>query len=672
MNRESSRAIRLILSLPRPAKRMVALGIDAAICGLTVYLAFYLRLGVLVDPLVGPPHPTMGAIAIALPLFVSMGLYRAIFRHAGSEAIVSVGRAVAIYSVPYALIYSVIGVSGVPRTIGLIQPILLFLFVSASRLLARAYLGDTYAQLWNSEKQPRVMIYGAGRAGRQLASAIRESGEMRLVGMVDDDRDLWRSTINGIQVFSPDELSGVVKKRQVTDILLALPSASRARRGEIVNALRGLNLHVRTLPGVIDLARGSVSTGDLRDLGIDDLLGRPQVPPDPRLIRRNITGKTVLVTGAGGSIGSELCRQILRGEPAKVILLEQAEYNLYAIHRELMALAEAIQFDETCLVPILGSVCDERRIDEVLDCYRPDTIFHAAAYKHVPLVEHNAIEGIRNNTFGTLAMARAAERHGVSHFVLISTDKAVRPTNVMGTTKRLAEMVLQAMNEKGSSTSFSMVRFGNVLGSSGSVVPLFREQLAAGGPITVTDPEITRYFMTIPEAAQLVLQAGAMARGGDVFLLDMGDPVRIVDLARNMIELSGCKVRDDDNPDGDIEIAFVGLRPGEKLYEELLIGEHPLPTEHPRIMRSREAFLPWDGLRAGLDELGAAILAGDAAAARALIMKLVPEFAPSSPLVDWIGTARVEARSEVARTPAALPVEPRPGASITPIGNARR
>lgn len=666
---QSSEIIRLLLALPRSLKRMIALGIDAAICGFTVYLAFYLRLGTLVNPFVGPPHPTMGAIAIALPIFVSMGLYRAIFRHAGSDAIVSVARAVALYSVPYALIYTVIGVSGVPRTIGLIQPILLFLFVSASRMVARGYLGETYSALWSNDRLPRVMIYGAGRAGRQLASAIRASGEMRLVGMVDDDDDLWRSTINGIPVCGPDDLDKIVERREVTDILLAVPSASRARRAEIVERLRSLNLHVRTLPGLVDLARGSVSVGDLRDLDIDDLLGRSQVPPDPRLIYRNIIGKTVLVTGAGGSIGSELCRQILHGNPTKVILFEQSEFNLYSIHRELATLARLVDLDETRLVPVLGSVCDERRVDEVMRCFKPDTIFHAAAYKHVPLVEHNVIEGIRNNTLGTLMMAQAAERHETADFVLISTDKAVRPTNVMGTTKRLSEMVLQALHDEGAGTRFSMVRFGNVLGSSGSVVPLFREQLAAGGPITVTDSEITRYFMTIPEAAQLVLQAGAMARGGDVFLLDMGDPVRIVDLARNMIELSGCQVKDEKNPDGDIEIQFVGLRPGEKLYEELLIGEEPLPTEHARIMRSNEAFMPWSALSVGLEEMRSAILSGDAVVARALMIRLVPEFAPSSPLVDWVGTA--QGNNLLPGTPSEAGAT-HGQSNVMPIGKAKR
>ena len=632
----SKRFSQIILALPRPAKRAIALGIDAAICAFTVYLAFYLRLGVLVDPLVGPPHPTMGAIALALPIFVSMGLYRAIFRHAGYGAVITIARAIALYAVPYAIIYTVIGVYGVPRTIGLIQPILLFFFVAGARLVARAYLGDTYRSLWSDQDTPRVLIYGAGNAGRQLASVIRATGEMKLVGFIDDDPALWRSTIDDTAVHSPDNLERVASRYRVTDLLLAVPSANRSRRTEIVARVKSLPLHVRTLPGIMDIARGSVSVSDLRDLDIDDLLGRSVVAPDTALIERNIAGKTVLVTGAGGSIGSELCRQILDARPVRFLLVDHAEFNLYAIHQELSQAAGEAGVDAKEIIPILGSVCDAARMEDVVARYRPETVYHAAAYKHVPLVEYNSTEGIANNVFGTLVMAQAAQRHGVSNFTLISTDKAVRPTNVMGTTKRLAEMVLQALAHEGGKTCFSMVRFGNVLGSSGSVVPLFRAQIAAGGPITITDERITRYFMTIPEAAQLVLQAGAMGTGGDVFVLDMGEPVRIVDLARNMIELSGLTVRDADNPGGDIAIETVGLRPGEKLYEELLIGENPLPTDHERIMRSREQFTPWDVLAPALEQLQVAVAGSDAARARALIMELVPEFAPTSPMVDWV------------------------------------
>ncbi|MXP10923.1 polysaccharide biosynthesis protein [Pseudoblastomonas halimionae] len=666
------RFVDLLLTLPRPAKRAIALALDAMLCGITVYLAFFLRLGVLVNPFVGPPHPTMGAIAIALPIFVTMGLYRAIFRHAGFDALATVGRAVALYAIPYIAIYTVIGVYGVPRTIGLIQPILLFLFVAASRLLARAYLGETYRALWTSEELPRVVIYGAGRAGRQLASAIRASGEMRLVGFIDDDPDLWRSTINGTTVFSPAELGGLVKRKKVTDVLLALPSASRQRRGEIVAQLKPLQLHVRTLPGVMDLARGSISVGDLRDLEIEDLLGRSAVPPDPALIRRNVTGKTVLVSGAGGSIGSELCRQIAAVHPARLILVENAEFNLFSIHRELTGRMPEYDIDPASVIPILGSVMDERRMDEVIAEFAPDTVFHAAAYKHVPLVEHNATQGIANNVFGTLTLARAAQRHGVADFTLISTDKAVRPTNIMGTTKRLAEMVLQALAHEGGKTRFSMVRFGNVLGSSGSVVPVFRDQIAKGGPVTITDAKITRYFMTIPEAAQLVLQAGAMAGGGEVFLLDMGDPVRIVDLARNMIELSGLTMRDEDNPDGDIAIETIGLRPGEKMYEELLIGEEPLETEHSRIMRSREDFVPWQELERGLERLRRSLEDGDAAKARDLIIALVPEFQPQSPLVDWVACEKAIRKARAAGPLPSEASKAKSVANVTPIAAAKR
>lgn len=669
MDEDLKRITKMILALPRPAKRAIALGIDAAICAITVYLAFYLRLGVLVDPFVGPPHPTMGAIAIALPIFVSMGLYRAIFRHAGFGAVEAVARACALYAVPYALIYTVVGVYGVPRTIGLIQPILLFLFVAASRLAVRAYLGETYQALWSGKDQPRVLIYGAGRAGRQLASAIRASGEMRLVGFVDDDPELWRSTINDMVVYEPAKLEDVARKRRASDILLALPSATRRERADIVQQLRPLGLRVLTLPGVIDLARGSVSVSDLHELDIDDLLGRSAVPPDPALIRRNITGKVVLVTGAGGSIGSELCRQIALASPARLILVDNTEYNLYAIHRELVGAEAAEDLVPDNVLPVLGSVVDERRMDEVFELFAPHTVFHAAAYKHVPLVEQNVLQGIENNIFGTLVVARAAARHGAANFTLISTDKAVRPTNIMGTTKRLAEMVLQALAQQGGKTRYSMVRFGNVLGSSGSVVPLFREQIAAGGPITITHPDITRYFMTIPEAAQLVVQAGAMAEGGDVFLLDMGAPVKIVDLARNMVELSGRTLREERAPHGDIALEFVGLRAGEKLFEELLIGERPMPTEHRRIMRSTEDHLPWAELEKGLALLRHAIAAGDAAGARARIMELVPEFAPTSPLVDCLGVSRRQ-RRKLETGEGAIAEEAR--ATVTPIEAARK
>jgi FlaA1/EpsC-like NDP-sugar epimerase len=439
--------------------------------------------------------------------------------------------------------------------------------------------------------------------------------------------------LNGQPIYSPDDLLGLVETLNVSDVLLALPSASRKLRNEILARMRAVHVSVRTLPSVTELAQGKVSISDLRDLDIDDLLGREPVVPDRDLLSQNISGQVVLVTGAGGSIGSELCRQILKADPAVLLLIEQSEFALYNIHQELQdKLAES----PIKLVPLLASVRDAERMREIMLTWRPDTVYHAAAYKHVPLVEHNPAEGIKNNVLGTLTAARAAAEHGVANFVLISTDKAVRPTNIMGASKRLAEMVLQAMAVTLPGTKFSMVRFGNVLGSSGSVVPKFRQQIRDGGPITLTHPEITRYFMTIPEAAQLVIQASAMARGGDVFVLDMGQSVRIIDLARRMIELSGLTVRDEASPEGDIEIEITGLRPGEKLFEELLIGDNPEPTQHPRIMKAHEDFLQWPLLREKLDALEAALDTHDVGVVRSILEQIVAGYVPSGEIVDWI------------------------------------
>ncbi|MBX9860478.1 MAG: polysaccharide biosynthesis protein [Sphingomonas sp.] len=560
----------------------------------------------------------------------------------------TIARAVALYAIPFSAIYTLYGLGGVPRTVGLIQPILLFLFIGSSRTFARTILGESYRDIFRSGELPRVMIYGAGSSGRQLASAIRSCNEMRVAGFVDDDPALWRKTIDGVPVFGPHGIEEIVKRHGITDMLLAIPSASRGRRGEIVHKMRELNLHVRTLPGLLDMARGNVSVSDLRELDIEDLLGRSPVAPDNQLLQGSIEGKVVLVTGAGGSIGSELCRQIAQKRPALLLLIEISEYNLYAIHQDLQRASTVWNYDPNILIPLLASVTNAQRMEEIIETWHPDVIFHAAAYKHVPLVEHNSVEGVQNNVFGTYVLARIAHNHCVPNFVLISTDKAVRPTNIMGASKRLAELVLQAMQASQTSTCFSMVRFGNVLGSSGSVVPLFRRQVADGGPVTITHADITRYFMTISEAAQLVLHAGAMAQGGDVFVLDMGDPVKIIDLARNIIELSGLTVRERSNPDGDIEIRTVGLRPGEKLYEELLIGDNPSPTSHSRILRANERYLEWDALKPMLDDLKDAIHCGDAKRTRAMVGKIVPEYRPNSPVVDWVSTARDQLPREVA------------------------
>ncbi len=635
------------LALPRPVKRLVALSVDLGLCVLTVWLAYYLRLGEFVL-LSGSDRLAVGArqaagisIALALPIFIVSGLYRAIFRYSGWPALLAVARAVGIYGLLYASVFTAIGVAGVPRTVGIIQPILLLLFVGASRALARVWLGDQYLSILKHVSRPKVLIYGAGTTGRQLAAAMANSHEMQVAGFLDDDDRLHGNVLNGQPIYDSADLGNLATTLNISDVLLAMPSVSRKRRNEILSQVRSARVAVRTLPSMNDLALGKVSISDLRELDIDDLLGREPVAPNHILLAKNIVGKVVLVTGAGGSIGSELCRQILAVNPAKLLLIEQSEFALYAINQELKERLAALDGAMLpVLVPLLASVQDDDRMREIMSTWHPDTVYHAAAYKHVPLVEHNSAAGIKNNVLGTLRAAQAAAENGVTDFVLISTDKAVRPTNVMGASKRLAEMALQALaaNQLGTpgSTKFSMVRFGNVLGSSGSVVPKFRQQIRDGGPITLTHPEVTRYFMTIPEAAQLVIQAGAMAKGGDVFLLDMGQPVKIMDLAQRMVELSGLTVKDDEHPEGDIEIAVTGLRPGEKLYEELLIGDNPKPTMHPRIMKAHEDFMPWPEFEAKLNALEIALNVNDVGVIRLIMQQLVAGYTPSDDIVDWV------------------------------------
>ena len=633
MNRALLKPAAPILALPRAAKRFVALSVDLGLCVLTVWLAYYLRLGEFVA-LSGNALWAVGAsISIALPIFIISGLYRAIFRYSGWPALLAVARAVSIYGLLYASIFTAIGVAGVPRTIGIIQPILLLLFVGASRALARIWLGDQYLSILKHASRPKVLIYGAGTTGRQLSAAMANSHEMQVVGFLDGDDRLHGHVLNGQPIYNPADLDNLVMTLNISDVLMAMPGLSRHRRNEILSQVRSARVAVRTLPSMSDLAQGKVSISDLRELDIDDLLGREPVAPNNILLAKNIVGKVVLVTGAGGSIGSELCRQILAVIPAKLLLIEQSEFALYGIHQEL---EEKITERETVLVPLLASVQDNDRMREIMSTWRPDTVYHAAAYKHVPLVEHNPAAGIKNNVLGTLRTAQAAAENGVADFVLISTDKAVRPTNVMGASKRLAEMALQALAATRTGTKFSMVRFGNVLGSSGSVVPKFRLQIRDGGPITLTHPEVTRYFMTIPEAAQLVIQAGAMAKGGDVFVLDMGQPVKIMDLARRMVELSGLTVKDEQNPDGDIEIEVTGLRPGEKLYEELLIGDNPKPTLHPRIMKAHEEFIPWADFESKLHSLDIALNVNDFGVIRLMMQQLVSGYTPCDAIVDWV------------------------------------
>lgn len=634
-----------ILAWPRSSKRLIVIAVDMALCALTVWLAYYLRLGVWISLVGRPSLAVLLSIVLALPIFGAFGLYRTAFRHVEAQLFRLFATASFIYAILYATVIAAYAFDNVPRTLGLIQPLLLFLAISISRVGASWLLTKDFDIRPNQSAQRRVVIYGAGSSGRQLARATMESSAIRVMGFIDDDRSLQGSVMLGHRVYAPAQLPELIERYQIDDVLLALPSVPRRRRNEIIAGLRELSVGVRTLPGLMDLAHGRVQTSDLRELTIEDLLGRDPVPVHYQSVRERIEGQTVLVTGAGGSIGSELCRQLVQARPERLLLVESSEYALYAIHRELE------QRSNIDMVPLLASVTNSERMDAILGTWQPAMVFHAAAYKHVPLVEHNVLEGLRNNVLGTFMTAKLSIRHGVRSFVLVSTDKAVRPTNVMGASKRLAELCLQAMAAEEPDTCLSMVRFGNVLGSSGSVVPLFREQIRKGGPITITHREITRYFMTIPEAAQLVVHASTMAKGGEVFVLDMGDPVQIYDLARNLIQLSGLTVRDEAHPHGDIEIVTVGLRPGEKLYEELLIGANPLPTRHPRIMMATESHLPLRELRPQLDAMLDCIDANDVVGARRLLCELVPEYTPSAEIVDFVHTAPARVPAGAAARP---------------------
>lgn len=629
-----------VLSLPRLSKRLIAIGTDTALCLITVWIAYYLRTGVFHALHSGVLTAMCVSVLLAIPIFILSGLYRAVFRYEGFSAAVAIVQAMVIYGIFYVLIFTVIGWDKVPRTVGFIQPVLLAVGVALTRGLVRLFLGGEYQMRVRESKLPRVIIYGAGDAGRQLLMALEAGRAMRVVAFVDDDRKLQGCVINGITVYSPKRLARLIANFDAKTVLLAIPSATRSRRKEIIETLQTYKVRVRTLPSLSEIASGKITVGALRELEIDELLGRDPVKPKQELLNKTIAHKVVLVTGAGGSIGSELCRQIVQLEPTVLLLVERAEYALYAIYHELI---ERTPHGNVRIVPLLADVTNEERMREIMQTWRPATLYHAAAYKHVPMVEHNPLEGIENNVFGTLTTAWVAKDCGVQDFVLISTDKAVRPTNVMGATKRLAELELQALAQiEGIQTVFTMVRFGNVLGSSGSVVPRFKSQIRHGGPITLTHPDIVRYFMTIPEASQLVIQAAALGKGGDVFVLDMGQPVRIMDLARRMVELSGLTVRDKTNPAGDIAIEITGLRPGEKLYEELLIGDDPMPTEHERIFRAVEKSLPRNELIALLEKLRTAVESRDRAQVLAIMRQCVSEFRPKDGIEDWVTLRKQE------------------------------
>jgi len=592
--------IQTLYKLSRRNKQAVMLLFDfiAIICSL--FVSFSIRLGYLY-------YPTddkyllllmLASPALALPIFARFGLYHQVIRYVGFRAIWKINQAITLYAVLWGLLSFMLVMDGIPRSVIVINWLFVVVFICGSRLMARWLLSESIKK-HDVLQKTNVIIYGAGSAGRQLFTALKESKEYSPLAFIDDSSDIQNQSINGIDIFSQSNIARLIERNNIKEILLAIPSLTRSRRSEIIHFLEPYPVVVRSLPGVSELAQGKVKVNDLLEIDLRDLLGREPVKPNKKLLKTNITKKVVLVTGAGGSIGSELCCQILSLKPKKLVLFDISESSLYDINQQLLNISTPNEE----IVPVIGSVTDKNRLEYIFNYYGVNTIYHAAAYKHVPLVEFNPSQGILNNSIGTLVAAKAAICANVDNFVLISTDKAVRPANIMGASKRIAELILQALDKGHHDTCFTMVRFGNVLDSSGSVIPLFKNQIRSGGPVTVTHANVVRYFMTIPEAVELVIQAGAMSKGGEVFVLDMGEPIRIYDLAVKMIQLSGLVVRNENNLDGDIEIKYTGLRPGEKLYEELLVGDKFAFTENKLIMRAEEELMDWDKLEPILIEI---------------------------------------------------------------------
>lgn len=630
-----------LLDAPRNVKRILMLLSDLFIIPIALYLAIFIRTDFASEYITHNLHFVALLTSLASSwLFMRLGLYLAAVRFMGHEAMMALVKAVTLSTFLLVLFIFLVGVH-LPRSVPIIYWFVAFTLVGGTRFAVRWYV-----QSRQRKKKTNVAIYGAGATGMELLISLRSGDKYEPVALLDDSPDLNSTVYQGLKVVDPSDVDNLIEKKGIEQILLAMPSIPAWRKKEILKKLEPLPVRVRTVPSVAQLVSGDARIEQVRDIEIEDLLGRDAVEPNYELLTANVTGKVVMVTGAGGSIGAELSRQLIRCGPSKLLLFERSEFSLYAIESELSLLAEENGYNVE-IIPLLGCVQDYDRVASVLEAFTVNTVYHAAAYKHVPIVEQNVIEGVRNNVFGTLQVARAAADAEVSKFVLISTDKAVRPTNVMGASKRMAELVLQALAKQRTKTCFSMVRFGNVLGSSGSVVPLFKRQIKEGGPVTVTHPEIIRYFMTIPEAAQLVIQAGAMAKGGDVFVLDMGEPVKIADLARTMVRLMGLEVKEGEDQEGDIEIRYTGLRPGEKLFEELLIGENAHGTAHPRIMRAHEVSLSWEKLSVVLDELKRACEEKDCESIRELLLNSETGYVPSDRLNDLVWQKSQEASANV-------------------------
>ena len=616
-----------ILNLPRYAKKSIAVIIDVGLCIFCTWLAFYLRLEEFVKIKDTTTLAVEISVILAIPIFWLTGLYQTMFRFAGSSIVFTVLIATFAYSLLYFAIIGIYGIPGIPRSIGIIQPILLFLSISASRLVIKILF---LTHIKKTKNKSNILIYGAGSAGRQLLSSLENNLEMKVVGFLDDNPLFHKQTILGKTVYNPAIVKNIIDKKNINIVLLALPSISRKKRNHIINNLNKYKIIVKTLPSVQDIVEDKVSVSDIKDLTIEDLLDRDQVKPNLELLSKNINSKIVMVTGAGGSIGSEISRQIIKLKPKKLLLVELNEFALYRVSEDLKNLNH-----DTAIIPLLANIQNETKVEEIFKTFKIDTAYHVAAYKHVPLVEENICESVKNNVFGTFIVAKAALKYNISNFVLVSSDKAVRSTNVMGATKRLAEICAQSLyNNQNRQSKFAIVRFGNVLQSSGSVIPKFKKQIREGGPITLTHPDVTRYFMTITEAAQLVIQAGALAEKCEVFVLDMGESVRIRDLIEKIIKLSGLSIKDKKRLDGDIEIKITGLRPGEKLYEELLIGDNPKKTYHEKIQKAQDPFIPFEKLNKDLDYLAKLIEENKVSEVKSLLSKLVSSYKSNSEIID--------------------------------------
>ena len=621
-----------ILSLHRYSKRTIAIITDIGLCTLCTWLAFTLRLEEFILFKNFNFYPVFVSIIIAIPVFWLFGLYRTIFRYTGLSIILNILASTFVYGLFYFLIVGFYGIQGVPRSIGVIQPMLLFFGIIGSRLAIKYILTGNYS-FKKSFNKKNVLVYGAGESGRQLVTALENSLEFKVVAFLDDNEQLHRQFILGKTVYSMIKLENLVKTKDISLVFLALPTISRSKRNQIIENLNQYKLTVKTLPSISEIVDGRITISDIKDLNVDDLLNRDEVQPDIKLLNKNINSKTVLVTGAGGSIGSELCRQVIKLKPKNLLLLELNEFALYKIYEELQNYNKDLK-----IISILVDAKEQTKLETIFETFKVDTVYHAAAYKHVPLVEENICEGVRNNVFSTLAVAKAVVKKKVSNLVLISSDKAVRPTNIMGVSKRLSELCMQGIynHTKDISANFSIVRFGNVLESSGSVIPKFKKQIKEGGPITLTHEDVTRYFMTVTEAAQLVIQAGAMGKHSEVFVLDMGKSVKIRDLVDKMIKLSGFRIKDDKNLNGDIEVKITGLRPGEKLYEELLIGNNPQKTHHERIQKAQDPFIPFDQLKLDLDDLSTLLNNNKVLEVKKTLERLLPSYKSNSKIVDHI------------------------------------